>query len=826
MTVFVICLVVGVLLSILGTVLLFPKQNIIFSSVLGVCLYFCIYTLGSALLFILDIFTLNRAVAATGIICSIGVALTAFFDYWKKGTIHLTPDLSIKPVCIPIIISIICLPLIMNKNELFGMGQDQGVYQVVAINLLNGLTQRQQDFAEYHLLTNPEAQTTFNEFVHSNLVGYDISPADYPDTVYNRDISPVSGIYHGIPTYPAMLALFAKLFGISNMINIQTVFWIGMIFIVHETCRNMNCKASIRVLACVLSACAPVVIWVAKSSLTEMFLAVILTLFIFLLTDKEYKKSKWLSILPIIIFGFYHVSFYTILPVFLIIYAGLYLFKREKAYGILLISSVVIYAVSFFSMRHMQPFYTMNNYRNIFVFGINVFNLPVVISIVCAVLLLLTIGYVWILKRKSIHFSSENFCEKAKNCRLAQIFIILLLVLPTAYCIIKAILNIENLQELRYVTVYGFVVQTGLFLIPLAMLTALFKSKKILQNPEFLVSFAMFVYCILIYSALLRPSIQYYYYYSRYMAPFIPVAVIFCAIMLNTWKKHTAISSVLITTIGILSLSPYTRFIASSKDDTRSQWQILEDITSIITSDDCIIVDDKLAPAFYLPIRNTTGADCYPIIGDIQNQMEDCSKNYSHVYYLTSDVTKIAETNNYSCKYYNIVHHSEDDLTNSGNLFLLPTDFLIYDEPICLYKFMTFENNYPASEYASTNYIGFGTLENDFCWSTEENAQVRCSLKPDDYTLTVKLGCSIPLDIIKKDKIIVDISINGKSIGKKEITEKNNGKSFSIEIPEKVLTDKQNTVTFSCDLWNASDFQPADNRKLGIPIKSLCFTES
>ncbi|MBQ8824878.1 MAG: hypothetical protein IJZ64_06585 [Ruminococcus sp.] len=826
MTIFVICFVAGILLSIFETVLLFPKQNIVFSSVIGVCLYFCIYVLGSVFLFISDIFTLNRAVAVTGILCSIGVALTAFFEHRKKGTIHLTPDLSIKPVCIPIIISIICLPLIMNKNELFGMGQDQGVYQVVAINILNGLSQRQHDFAEYHLLTNSEAQATFTEFVHSNLVGYDISPNDYPDTVYDRNISPVSGIYHGIPTYPAMLALFAKLFGISNMINLQTVFWIGMIFIVHETCRNMNCKASIRVLACALSACAPVVIWVAKSSLTEMFLAVILTLFIFFLTDKKYEKSKWLSILPIIIFGFYHVSFYTILPVFLIIYAGLYLFKREKAYGILLISSVVIYAVSFFSMRHMQPFYTMNNYRNIFVFGINVFNLPVVVSIVCAVLLLFTIGYVWLLKRKSIGFSSENFCEKAKNCRLAQIFIILLLVLPTAYCIIKAILNVENLQELRYVTVYGFVVQTGLLLIPVAMLTALFKTKKILQSPEILVSFAMFVYCILIYSALLRPSIQYYYYYSRYMAPFIPVAVIFGAVMLNTWKKRTAISSVLITAVGILSLSPYTHFIASEKDDTRSQWQILEDITSIITADDCLIIDNNLAPAFYLPIRNITGADSYPIIGDIQNQMENYSKNYSHVYYLTNDVTKITETDNYSCKYYNTVHHSEDDLTNSGNLFVLPTDFLKYDEPICLYRFLTFENNYPASEYTGTNYIGFGTLENDFCWSTKENAQVKCSLKPDDYTLTVELGCSIPLDAIKKEKIIVDISINGKSIGKEEITKENNGKSFSIEVPEKVLTDKQNTVTFSCDLWNASDFQQEDNRKLGIPIKSLCFTRS
>lgn len=50
----------------------------------------------------------------------------------------------------------------------------------------------------------------FHDKVFSYLVGYDLETEDYPATVYDRNVSPVSGIYHGIPTYASMLAMWGK----------------------------------------------------------------------------------------------------------------------------------------------------------------------------------------------------------------------------------------------------------------------------------------------------------------------------------------------------------------------------------------------------------------------------------------------------------------------------------------------------------------------------------------------------------------------------------------------------------------------------------------
>lgn len=100
--------------------------------------------------------------------------------------------------------------LVAVKHGFFGMGQDEGVYQTVAINLMNGITDRQQDFAEYHLVS-PEQQGTFAENVYHRLIGYDIGNTSYPETVYDNNVSPVSGIYHGIPTYASILAMWGTI---------------------------------------------------------------------------------------------------------------------------------------------------------------------------------------------------------------------------------------------------------------------------------------------------------------------------------------------------------------------------------------------------------------------------------------------------------------------------------------------------------------------------------------------------------------------------------------------------------------------------------------
>ena len=87
-----------------------------------------------------------------------------------------------------------------------------------------------------------------------------------------------------------------------------------------------------------------------------------MVLFLYFLTDEEHPRRQWMSILPVVVFSCFHVSIYTILPLFVVLYGGMFWLTRRKSFAILMPLSVVIYCISFFAMRHVQPFYTMNNY--------------------------------------------------------------------------------------------------------------------------------------------------------------------------------------------------------------------------------------------------------------------------------------------------------------------------------------------------------------------------------------------------------------------------------------------------------------------------------
>lgn len=813
-----ICSSIGLLAAIGCTGLYDRKGSFLKPFVCGTVFYFFCYILWSMVLFTANQFTLFRAVLGTAIFLTVLLLGACIVLRKRHGTLLrlLHWEESIRTVWIPLVVVILALPLVLIKNELFGMGQDEGVYQVVAMNLMNGLTDRQQNFAEYSMLSSAD-QTEFADAVKKYLVGYDIAPEDYPETVYDRDVSPVSGIYHGIPTYPAMLALFGKLFGVSHMIQLETVIWICMIFLVSFICRQMQWKRLTEFLACTMCAVSPIVIWVTKSSLTELFLAVILLSFILLITIPN--RSHGLSILPIAVFSCYHVSIYTMVPLFVVLYGALYLFRRKTQYAVLMMSTIGIYLASYFAMRHVQPFYTMNNYRSLFVGGITVYQITMVVTVVSVVAFVICGIYCLILHHRAKTFEASAFLEAAQQRTWVKVLFLFFLLLPVIYILYKA-LSQGMVGELRYLTLTGYAIQTGFFLLPAACIIVLFRMKTVLEKPETMVLYAMFVYCILVYSAFLRFQIEYYYYYARYLAPFIPIAVLFAAMVLDkcNWK-----ATVPLLTVSVLAVTPFDRFLATAKDDTRMQWSILTDLTEKMDAADCVVVDTDLMPQLYLPIRSMTGAAMYPELENAVEQVDQLSDQYDTVYYVTTDTSILQYSDSYRCVYRNAAHHSEDDLNHNGKLFPMPLAFLEYDEPVCLYQYTANRLSYRAADCYETEYVGFGSLEGDFCWSVAQDASVFCTLHPDNYLLQFDMGCTIPLQQLGMDEMTVSIYVNHVLAGELTISEENNGGTLTIPISSILLNDTQNQITLHCNLWSASTVTANDTRQLGFPLQSLRF---
>ena len=217
----------------------FKGANFVYTAVMSVVMFFCSHIVSTMGLFLIDSYSLFRGMAGTFLISFICLAVMMFINIRKSGKLF-EYSFDMRSVIIPVIVALMALPLTATKNELFGMGQDEGVYQCVAINFMNGIDSRQQDFEEYHMLESDSEREAFKNSVRGKLAGYDIPSEIYPDTVYDRNVSEVSGIYHGIPTYPALLAMWGQLFGMENMMDIETVFYILTIFLVSFVCTNLR----------------------------------------------------------------------------------------------------------------------------------------------------------------------------------------------------------------------------------------------------------------------------------------------------------------------------------------------------------------------------------------------------------------------------------------------------------------------------------------------------------------------------------------------------------------------------------------------------------
>lgn len=796
--------------AVLTTVIWFKEKNLIESVVLGLCWFFCSHVLCSMALFVPDVYTIFQTMVLT---CAVNAAVLGAAVWVRrpkpfsvKGLFRC--DLSLKPVLIPLLVCLVALPFVSVKNEYFGMGQDEGVYQTQVLYFLNGDTAKQKTFPEYDLLSSEE-QESFRYLAFNAVGGYDIPSANYPETSYDRSVSPVSGFIHGIPTYSALLAMWSTLFGIENMLGIETVFYVCLIFLVWGCCRNLGLSDPACLTGCLSAALAPIVLWVAKASLTECFLAVIMTLFLYFLSDDAGKAHHWLSVLPFAVFGCYHVSLYTMLPLFLMVYGGLYYFTRRRTFAVLLPLSVVLFLVSFFAMRHVQPVYTMNNYNPALVGGLTIEHLPVCVLLACGAALLVSIGFIAVVnKRKPLTNKAA-----ARN-KVFPVFLSLLLLLPVLFILARGILKYESLTEFSYLTLWGYVCNCGILLIPAAFVVGICKPKFYILRNSRLVVFLAFFYCILVYAALLRFDIRYYYYFGRYLAPFVPVGCIFAALTLNRFGRkllYPALAG------GLLLSLRFDGFLMQTKDDTRMEWRTLEDLAALGTAEDCYVIDRDLLATCWLSLREMTEATVYPELNDRKTQLNHLFPEYAHVILVTNERP---DAEQFELLYQNTYLHSEDDNQHISKLVPMSLNYYIVNEPIYAAVYDKYQSVYSyAMDHDKLS--GFSGIENGYCWSVEPETEIACHLPAGAYTLKLEFGTEIPLQLFEHAEYPLMISVNGTPIATVVITSETNGKPVTLEIDAGLIEDGSNTITLSGGLWNASDINPADARRLGFPFASL-----
>lgn len=681
-----IAVVLMVALTVASLILYLKKVNIVQLMVLSVVCVISVYILMSGILFWMDTFSIQKAVMGTIIVQAISV-----FILWLKRSRGMI-EWEFRSYIIPIIVIFLTLPLVWGKYGFYGMGQDEGVYQNHAILLMYGRNDVQLDFEEYKSLSTDEEKSYYKQELHEALTGYYFYDTSLQTTNEENKISDVSGTIHGIPTFAAVLALWGRLFGLTHMVDIQTLFFICGIILAYMICEKLKLKRAVKLLVTVVLSISPIVLWVAKSSLTEMFLMVLMELYIYGIVNYADRRKSWFAVMAVVVFSFYHFTIYTVLPMFIGIHWILFIVSRKKIY---IYQNLVINLGALMGICMsciVAPAYTIGgiidgkrtgNFRPLYelIPWINENNVLTVVCVACAVTMIISI---LLLCFRNIRFTLP---EKFKVILVWGLRVILVGSLGMIlWNIVKAKSDDNSWRTvIGQSTFVGFGMVTGGIILAVLCILWLVKTRVLIENIENMAIAAMFIYCILIYSVKLRPMVAYYYYFGRYLVPFVPIALICAGILIN--KVHGSyVYGQLI--LSVVLLIPYLPFFYHASDDTQLSRETLEEIQRVIDKDSTVIMSSETGRYLYLPVRTMTGASVYFQEENIENQIRNLGKDGKRVYYITTaNDTEILEKR----LKMNIVFRAVDDTGenceyNERLMFPFPVDVAREQTKISCYE--------------------------------------------------------------------------------------------------------------------------------------------
>ena len=830
----------GLVLTTLWIALLIRKLNIVPLVTLGTLGYTWLYILASGLLLWIDRFSVTRAAFGTLLLDLVLILVTLILrrrlpaaavsaadaddnggtpgssgpgNFLRQLTCGIAIDCNIRPYLWLLIILLAAFPLTAEKYGFYGMGQDEGCYQTEAIGFVYNKNDVQKDFKEYALLDTEEEKAAFAQIVEEKLVGANNYQPERLFASEKAEKSPVSYVWHGIATYPALLALVGSIAGIANMTAIQTLFWAGTLVFIYLTLMDLKVRKELRVLMTLLAALSPIMLWVSKSTLTEMAAAAMLAAFIYCILREE-RAYIYLSALPIIAFGYFHLTLFFNMPVIILLYWVLWYFKGERAYLVSACLSVLGFFTGFLMMMCISGRYVIENFTH----KLAIFTEPGLILLFGGLTLAVLI----------LSFVMDRCSQKPRlpleKLQTPAFYMLLRLAILACFALfaVTAVKNIDDygslLQSARMLTFNGFLLALGVFVPAIALLIAFIKPSLVTDKVTSLACTLFFGYSALVYSAVLKRYIYYYYYYGRYLVPFIPIVIIFSALVLNRINRRAAGVTAL---ASLAMVAPYLSFFMTCQDDTKTTFEALEALTSIINENDAVIIAPELILLYTLPISYMTDACVYPAYGEWTEQAEKLADGgASRVYYLGTTAQEELSVVAYAA---NTVK-SEDMVLIDDTLLCFPQTAEETESHVVLSRYLSEELIYDVTNPDADLVItGMGRNEGNMAWTNGEEVYLECYLEEKAYQLVIDLGAKVDLVKTRQDHYTVQVYMNDTYVGDLVLNAENNGDVLTIEIPEGLTVKGRNELRLICETWSPADYGSGDTRELCLPVRAFIF---
>lgn len=551
-----------------------------------------------------------------------------------------------RTVLIPLAVCLLVVPMSYKKAGLFNMSQDEGVYQAEAISFAYGNFDVPMDFEEYQLLTNDNEREEYLKLANPYaMYGY-YRLAGRKDICQLRGIKPTSdmeGTFHGNHVYSALLGLWSFLFGIRNMLGIQTFMLILSVFLFSFAVENVTDNKSLHLLITLLFALSPLTLWISKTAYSEMTLTLCMCTYLFFVTHEcaDTPELRLGQGLTAACFAFLHIIFLVFYPFFFAV--NLFGIKREKKAERYHLINCFLMAGGMAAASHCMALsasqYYYDNMRRLYWGPVTAetilwwIDAGVLLSAVIAVLVRNSRAQVW-----------QKIMGK-ESLRPLRLFSVAAL-LYSAYCgyrigYVKTELRFPAFQEEYYyqgiiafthLSLFALTVFTGFFVLPLAMLQFFSETPK-QETMDFCRGSLVILFwgCVIFYAAVFKTEIIYYMYYARYFTYLIPLILLYTVSFLNRSGDYRTWGLVLCISAAIMLYMDLD--LINAQEDTMIQWSAVEEVTEVIEPNSAVIfMDGNCIRGFGIPIRQIASAAVFPKFEDINQEKERLLKRYAHVY--------------------------------------------------------------------------------------------------------------------------------------------------------------------------------------------------
>jgi len=177
-------------------------------------------------------------------------------------------------------------------------------------------------------------------------------------------------------------------------------------------------------------------------------------------------------------------------------------------------------------------------------------------------------------------------------------------------------------QTIPNLRIFAFGFGSGFILLALASLAILRGDKRLLTKDVFPLTI-IFMYNVFFISAFFSTDVQYYYYFSRYIAPFLPALTVLGGVVISRFK----ISSKLVAAVlSVCFMIPFSATLALNRDISdmplRSQREVVNAVRELEPGS-IFIVDGFLRRFLFNSISYST--DSYAFTRVLYSQLSDTS---------------------------------------------------------------------------------------------------------------------------------------------------------------------------------------------------------